>query len=72
MVRAINIKLTRIVKQVDGYYLQIITDFEIPKCNNQAQLAIDLGISQFVVTSDGEYFENIFNVYLGQYHKTFF
>lgn len=54
-----NIKLTRIVKQVDGYYLQIITDFEIPKCNNQAQLAIDLGISQFVVTSDGEYFENI-------------
>lgn len=54
-----NIKLARIVKQVDGYYLQVITDYDIPKCENQAQLAIDLGISQFVVTSDGEYFENI-------------
>jgi putative transposase len=54
-----NIKLARIVKQVDGYYLQIVTDHEIQKCENQAQLAIDLGISQFVVTSDGEYFENI-------------
>jgi putative transposase len=54
-----NIKLARVIKKVDGYYLQIVTDHEIQKCENQAQLAIDLGISQFVVTSDGEYFENI-------------
>lgn len=54
-----NIKLARIVREVDGYYLQVITDFEIPKCENQAQIGLDLGISKFVVTSDGEYFENI-------------
>jgi putative transposase len=54
-----NIKLARIVKKADGYYLQIITDYEIQKCDNQAEVGIDLGITQFVVTSDGQYFENI-------------
>lgn len=54
-----NIKLARIVKKADGYYLQIVTDYEIQKCDNQAEVGIDLGITQFVVTSDGQYFENI-------------
>lgn len=54
-----NIKLARVVKKVDGWYLQIVTDYEIQKCNNQAEVGIDLGITQFVVTSDGQYFENI-------------
>lgn len=54
-----NIKLARIVKNHDGYYLQVVTDYEIQKCDNQAEVGIDLGITQFVVTSDGQYFENI-------------
>lgn len=54
-----NIKLTRVIKEVDGWYLQIVTDYEIQKCENQAQVGIDVGISKFVVTSDGEFFENI-------------
>ena len=54
-----NIKLARIVKKADGWYLQIITDHEIQKCNNQAEVGIDVGVAQFVVTSDGQFFENI-------------
>lgn len=54
-----NIKIARVIKEVDGWYLQIVTDYEIQKCENQAQVGIDLGISKFVVTSDGEFFENI-------------
>ena len=54
-----NIKLARIVKKADGWYLQIVTDHQIQKCDNQAEVGVDLGITQFVVTSDGQYFENI-------------
>jgi len=54
-----NIKLARVVKEVDGWYLQIVTDHEIQKCNNQAQVGIDVGITHFAVTSDGQFFENI-------------
>lgn len=54
-----NIKLARVVKKADGYYLQIITDHEIQKCENQAEVGIDLGIKHFVITSDGQFFENI-------------
>ena len=54
-----NIKLARILKKADGWYLQIVTDHEIQKCNNQAEVGIDVGIVQFVVTSDGKFFENI-------------
>ena len=54
-----TIKLARIVKKVDGWYLQIITDHEIQKCDNQAEVGVDLGIKHFVVTSDGQFFENI-------------
>ncbi|MAX51483.1 MAG: hypothetical protein CMH22_05845 [Methylophaga sp.] len=54
-----NIKLTRVVKKADGWYLQIVTDYERPKCENQAKIGCDLGIKHFLVTSDGQYFENI-------------
>lgn len=54
-----NIKLARIVKKADGWYLQIVTDYEIQKCDNQAKVGIDLGIKHFVVTSEGQFFENI-------------
>ena len=54
-----KIKLARVVRKADGWYLQIVTDHQIQKCNNQAEVGIDLGITQFVVTSDGQFFENI-------------
>jgi putative transposase len=54
-----NIKLARIVKKADGWYLQIITDHKIQKCDNQAQVGIDMGIKHFAVTSEGQFFENI-------------
>ena len=54
-----NIKLARVVKKADGYYLQIITDHEIQKCENQAVVGVDLGIKHFLITSDGQFFENI-------------
>lgn len=53
-----NIKLARVVKRVDGWYLQIITDYTRPKSDNQAEVGIDLGIKHFVTTSDGEYIDN--------------
>lgn len=54
-----NIKRATVIKKADGWYLQIVTDYEIQKCDNQAELGIDLGIKYFVVTSDGQFFENI-------------
>lgn len=54
-----NIKLARIVKKADGWYLQIVTDHKIQKCDNQAEVGLDIGIKHFVVTSDGQFFENI-------------
>lgn len=54
-----NIKLARVVKKADGYYLQIVTDHEIQKCENQAEVGIDCGIKYAFVTSDGQFFENI-------------
>lgn len=54
-----NIKLARIIKKADGYYLQIVTDHEIQKCDNQAEVGIDCGVKYAFVTSDGQFFENI-------------
>lgn len=54
-----DIKLARIVRKVDGWYLQIVTDFEIQKCNNQAEVGVDCGIKYAFITSDGQFFENI-------------
>ena len=54
-----EIKIVRIVKKADGYYLNIVTDKDFEKCDNQATIGIDVGIKYYLVTSDGEYFENI-------------
>lgn len=54
-----NIKLARVLKKADGWYLQIVTDYERPKCDNQVEVGCDLGIKHFLVTSDGQYFENM-------------
>ena len=54
-----SIKLARVVKKTDGYYLQIVTDHEIQKCENQAECGLDLGLKYFAVTSDSQFFENI-------------
>lgn len=54
-----NIKVARIVKKADGYYIQIITDYIRPKCNNQVEVGVDRGIKHLLITSDGEYVENI-------------
>lgn len=53
------IKTVRIIKKADGWYLNIITDHQIQKCDNQAEVGIDRGIAYLAVTSDGQYFENI-------------
>lgn len=50
-----NIKLARVVKRVDGWYLQIVTDYTRPKSESQAEVGIDLGIVHFITTSDGEF-----------------
>lgn len=54
-----NIKLARVLRKADGWYLQIVTDYQQPKCENQAEVGCDLGIKHFLATSDGQYFENI-------------
>lgn len=54
-----NIKLARVLRKPDGWYLQIVTDYQQPKCKNQAEVGCDLGIKHFLVTSDGQFFENI-------------
>lgn len=36
-----DIKLARIVKKADGYYLQIVTDHKIQKCDNQAEVGLE-------------------------------
>lgn len=50
-----NIKIARIVNKADGWYLQIVTDYIKPKSESQAEVGIDLGITHFVTTSDGEF-----------------
>ncbi len=54
-----EIKTARLVKKADGIYLHIT--IEIPNkayCNNENQVAIDMGIKYFLVTSDGEFIDN--------------
>lgn len=54
-----NFMFCRILKKPDGWYLQIVTDHQIQKCDNQAEVGIDRGVKYLAVTSDGEYFENL-------------
>lgn len=53
-----NIKLARIIKESDGYYIQIVTDHIKPKSDKQTFVGIDMGIKYFTVTSDGEFIDN--------------
>lgn len=53
-----EIKIVRIVKKADGWYLQIVTDYIKPKSESQAVVGIDLGITHFVTTSDGEFIDS--------------
>ena len=53
------LKTAQIVKECDGYYLKIQfeTEFKIIKKPSK-DLAIDRGLIQFIVTSDGEFINN--------------
>lgn len=53
-----ELRTANIKKEVDGYYLQVVTD-ENPNINqNDNQVSIDLGLKYFYVSSDGEYIGN--------------
>jgi len=53
-----NLKTARLKKQVDGYYLQVVTDTNSNINENDNQVAIDLGLKYFFVSSDGQYIDN--------------
>ena len=57
-----KIKQATIVKEMDGYYISILTEQEQifnPYLNGENQsIGLDMGISYYLVTSDGEYVEN--------------
>lgn len=53
-----NIKLARVVKEADGWYLQVVFE-EIGQIReNQSICAIDMGIKYFMTTSNGESVDN--------------
>ena len=54
------IKTTTIKKEVDGWYVCLsVAEEHIPQYQDATNaIGIDLGISQFIVTSDGEYIAN--------------
>ncbi len=52
-----GLKTASLVKKADGYYLHI--NLEIPFKNlNESQVGLDMGISFFCVTSDGNFIQN--------------
>ncbi len=54
-----KIKTATVIKEYDGWYISLSVLEEhvsFPKANNE--IGIDLGITHFAVTSEGEYFEN--------------
>lgn len=57
-----KIKQATIIKEIDGYYMSILTEQEQifnPYLNGENQsVGLDMGISYFLVTSGGEYIEN--------------
>lgn len=54
-----NVKLARVVKKVDGWYLQIVTDVTVRKCENQAVLGVDVGLTNLIVTSEGRFLKRL-------------
>ena len=52
-----EIKTACLIQKADGYYLHV--QVEVPYSNdNESQVGIDMGISYFLVTSDGLYINN--------------
>lgn len=55
-----NLKTATIIEEADGLYLKVVVDEKKEKQQreNQSVVAIDMGISYFMTTSDGEFFDN--------------
>lgn len=54
-----SIKTTRLIKKADGLYLHVTAEVEDKVyCSNENQVGIDMGITFFAVTSDGEFISN--------------
>jgi len=54
-----NIKNARLIRKVDGIYLNVTAEvLDKPLNTNENQVGIDMGIKYFMVTSDGEFVEN--------------
>jgi len=54
-----KIKTARLVKKADGIYLQVVSEVENRTYSaNESQVGIDMGISYFLTTSDGEFVDN--------------
>lgn len=55
-----QLRRATITKEVDGYYISVLTQQELSVLPNlnENQAGIDMGISFFAVTSDGEYIDN--------------
>lgn len=53
-----TLKTARLKRQVDGYYLQVVTDADANINENDNQVALDLGVKYFFVSSDGQYISN--------------
>ena len=54
-----NIKTARLIKKADGIYLHVVAETEDKVyCTNEKLVGIDMGITYFAVTSDGEFIDN--------------
>lgn len=57
------LKTATLIKEADGYYIKIVVDEikekkKIEDRDKQSICSIDMGVKYFMVTSDGEFFEN--------------
>lgn len=52
------LKTARIKKEVDGYYLQVVTDIDANINEHDNQVAIDLGVKYLFVSSAGQFVPN--------------
>ena len=54
-----SVKTARLVKKADGIYLHVVAEVKDKVyCTNENQVGIDVGITYFAVTSDGEFIDN--------------
>lgn len=53
------IKIATLIRKADGLYLQVVYEVaDKTYCNNDSQVGIDMGISYFLTTSEGEFVVN--------------